>query len=147
MAESENLITRINYDPRLKYGVAALVFASVGLALRSVDGKNSSAHLFLIPTFAAFRKAIVNDNDPIRDIAFGSAGSVTLEMLQAIYPILGQAQIEDLGVDAAGIAVWFLFEGAAKKLHESGITDPIYSVLGITKRGSELDSKLNAWAH
>lgn len=134
VAEGENRITQINYDPRNKYLLATSIFVALGLVLRYADGKDSTGHLFLIPSIASLREAVLNDRDIVGDMALGASGSVILEAVQAIYPRLGNAELGDLVIDAIGIPIWIAFENAAKDLHDSGFTDPIYNLLGIKKR-------------
>ncbi|MEK7497321.1 MAG: hypothetical protein AAB656_00185 [Patescibacteria group bacterium] len=134
MVGKENRITEINYDSRIRYAFAALILTSLGGITRLVNGKSSMAHIFLVPSLVSLREAVVNDENVIRDMTFGISGSVFIEIAQAVYPKLGEAQVEDLVIDSVGILAWLLFEKTARELHDSGLTDPVYSLLRVTKK-------------
>ncbi|OGK09578.1 hypothetical protein A2767_03130 [Candidatus Roizmanbacteria bacterium RIFCSPHIGHO2_01_FULL_35_10] len=142
--QQENLITRINYSVRAKglFGIA--IFSVPALLLRSLErGPNRNSlpifmqgHLFdsfATPVFAFGGKVFVDDN-LIANLSSGLAINVAFEFAQKYHLAEGVYDLNDIGAYTIGALGFAAFEGTAKLIHDSGLSLPIYRLLGIQHR-------------
>lgn len=142
-SKPENLITRINYSGKAKgiLGVTAIIGASA-LAWHPLE--QAIAGQFL-PTFVPkllFNLTVGPCSASLSKILHGDdfrgniRGAIFVSTVFGISESMagGTSEIGDVTALAIGTVGWAAFEKTAKKLHDSGLTLPIYRALGIQHR-------------
>jgi len=146
LTEEENFITKLNYSERIKGAAGTVAFLACGIAwLAATDGMDTTT------AQEALRAVVL-------DVFIGAAGSGLGRLLignhrktnfligtglPSIYETAeafgapGFFDWSDYVAYAAGAAVYSTLEWPARKLYESGFTQPIYRALRIQDQRSD----------
>jgi len=144
LENQENLITKVNYSGRVKGVFGMAIFGVPAMALKSLERGPSGqslpifmrGHLFDVmaaPFSASLNKVLVGDNFAMN---FGAAiwAPTLIEIAQGVGLTDGIFDIGDIVAYVVGAVGWAAFEGTAKAIHDSGLSLPVYRVLGIQHR-------------
>ena len=140
-----NLITRINYDPRAKGAFGIIIFGILANALHVIDRGTYGQPLppfmrgrlfdVMATPFYASVDQIINRDNFRENLANGIIVPSMFETLQGLARLLGSKMgTFDPGDYIAfliGGLFWVSFEGTAKGIHDSGLSLPLYRILGI----------------
>jgi hypothetical protein len=140
--KQENLITKINYSGRIKGVVGMAIFGVPALVLRSLERGPSRQSLpvfmrgrlfdvMAAPCSASFNKLLFGD-DFFMNFAAAIITPALFEISQGVED--GTFDPDDIVAYTVGALGWAAFEGTAKAIHDSGVTLPIYKMLGIQHR-------------
>ncbi len=141
--KGENLVTRINYNPRVKSALALAFFGASAFALKRLELSQQPlpsvmrGRLFgtcATPVIAPLIGFITGADMPRARAAAGLFAPCYYEYLQSIGKAKGTFDQGDFAAYALGAIGWALFDGCARALHDSGLTNPIYGALGINRR-------------
>ena len=144
MEYQQNLITKINYSSIVKGAFGMAIFGVPAIALRSLERGPSRqslpifmrGHLFDVmaaPVHASLNKVLVGDSFAMN---FGAAivGPTLTEIDERVGLVEGTYDTGDIAAYVVGAVGWAAFEGTAKAIHDSGLSLPVYRVLGIQHR-------------
>lgn len=140
----ENRITEINYSPQVQGFFCCAVFGVTAIGLKitelSVFGQSRLNPMLQgrlydtmsIPVIAPLNKALWNDDlSQGQNILVSSIFPILNEICEGLGVAKGTFDWGDFVAFGAGSLLWLAYDSSAKKLHDSGLTLPIYRALNI----------------
>ncbi len=145
----ENLITKINYSERAKAALGLAFFGAGSFIAFSID-RGVVADAINLPNmlrgrlydsfgpicYALGSKLLLGQDEFELHTAAGTV-PIAIEVGQLLHIRHGTFDPGDFAAYGVGLVGWVAYDKAAKALYDSGITKPLYRVLGIQDRRIE----------
>lgn len=130
MKEFENLITRLNYGERAKGSLSYL--GSTFILFSSLTFPDTFYPCQGLMS-CSFSKMFFGQRSAVKNFGIGILLNVPTGLALSTFRNIHLQDFISMGLGCIG---WVAFDQAAKKLHDSGLTKPIYRSLGISYKES-----------
>lgn len=148
----ENLQTRLNYSRVAKTAVEMALFGFTGILAQDVE-RSSLANVLpiirghLFDTFggafqSSYYKVFYRKPSIVRAVASGLVINSFQEVAQGLNILSGTFDPLDFAAFGLGGTLFWAFDRTAKAIYDSGMTMPLYSMLGIQDRRISLWGKI-----